>query len=312
MLKITKLAAPFRITEPGAYSMPAAAYHRGACPDAALSQTIAKKIIALSAWHAWVAHPRLNPDFVAEDETKFDLGTAAHTLMLGAGVAVQVCSYPDWRTKEAQQTRAMIRDDGRIPMLAHHHKRTMEMVNLAGEQLTDFKLSYVFKQSGHSELVIAWLEGTCWFQTMIDWVTDDFLEIYDYKTKNESIAPHRAPRIIHNDGWDIQAAMQERALNFVHPEGAGRRKHVFVAQETSPPYALVPYRMSEAHMTMGRKKLQYAADKWALSMKTGMWSGYCDGIIEPRLATWSEKEWLEREVEEFDNSNPPRNVLEAG
>jgi hypothetical protein len=43
-------------------------------------------------------------------------------------------------------------------------------------------------------------------------------------------------------GWDIQAAMHERALDVLDPDNAGRRKHFYINQENEPPYALTVVR----------------------------------------------------------------------
>ena len=77
------------------YSMRAAAYHADPCERPSLSSSIAKILLEKTPRHAWTAHPRLNPDFAAKDESKFDLGTAVHELMLGKGVGYTIIKAAD-------------------------------------------------------------------------------------------------------------------------------------------------------------------------------------------------------------------------
>ncbi len=75
-------------------------------------------------------------------------------------------------------------------------------------------------------------------------------------------------------GWDIQAAMHERGLDVLDPDNAGRRKHFYVNQENEPPHALTVVEISEADLTMGRKKLTMAIDIWSTCMATNTWPAY--------------------------------------
>lgn len=303
-MKITTLAKGEPISAPGAYVIHPDLYQEDPLPDASLRSSIAKTLIAKSPWHAWTEHPRLNPNFEREEETKFDLGSCAHTLMLGAGKRIHVESFKDWRTDFAKNVRKMLRDDGNVPVLAHQYEEMAAMVAAGRAQLKDFGLERAFaymengNAAGYPELVIAWQEGTAWCRSMIDWTCPPTpgLEIFDYKSKNESVNPASIGRVIENDGWDVQAAFQERGLDALDPDNAGRRTFFFIAQETEPPYALVPYEMSEAHMTMGRKKVDYAITRWQECMKTGRWPSYCDGVVQTTLDPWAEKRWLEREL----------------
>ena len=65
----------------------------------ALSSTIAKILLTQSPYHAWCAHPALNPDYVEQQKDEFDYGKAAHALFLERredGLAV--VEADDWRT----------------------------------------------------------------------------------------------------------------------------------------------------------------------------------------------------------------------
>jgi len=88
--------APFRIASPGIFAdISANDYHADPCPTPSFTQSIAKLILDRSPRHAWAAHPRLNPKWVPDEDTKFNIGNTAHLRLLGRGkeiVIVDDCS----------------------------------------------------------------------------------------------------------------------------------------------------------------------------------------------------------------------------
>src|SRR4051812_46738879 len=96
----------FKITAPGIYlDVAANDYHADPCPAPSLTQSVAKILLAKSPLHAWHAHPRLNPDYQHNDDTKFDVGNIAHKMLLGRGKQIEVLEFDDWRTKAAKEAR---------------------------------------------------------------------------------------------------------------------------------------------------------------------------------------------------------------
>src|SRR5258708_36195115 len=96
--------------------MPMADYQRDPAPKlvpgckASLSSHLAHTLLTGSPLHAWTDHPKLNPKWKEDDDKKFDLGAAAHKVLLEAKTfpcdpeAVRVACLPfdDYRTKDAQ------------------------------------------------------------------------------------------------------------------------------------------------------------------------------------------------------------------
>jgi hypothetical protein len=89
-----------KIDKPGIYpGVSSADYFADPCPTPSLTQSLCKILIERSPQHAWIAHPRLNPQFEYDDDTKFDVGNIAHRLILGRGKDFEVVQFADWRTK---------------------------------------------------------------------------------------------------------------------------------------------------------------------------------------------------------------------
>jgi hypothetical protein len=54
----------------------------------------------------------LNPDFKPREEARFDLGRAAHQVLLEGNANVAVIEESDWRTKAAKDARDWARSRG--------------------------------------------------------------------------------------------------------------------------------------------------------------------------------------------------------
>lgn len=292
---------------PGIYlDMAASDYFADPAPEPSLTQSIAKVLIEQSPAHAWLAHPRLGGSTARDEgyDKKLAIGNAAHKLVLGRGKEVVIIEANDFRTKDAQQTRDAIAAEGKVPILAKHHKQAREMCGAIKWQLAmtpGCENEKAFSRGdGNSEVVlIARDESGIWLRSMVDWMCSPRV-LYDLKTGGMSASPYAIPSRMVDAGWDVQAAMQERILNILDPEGAGRRTFRFVAVENEPPYALTVNELSESVMTMGRKKLQYAIDMWSTCMASGKWPAYPPKIFRPEYPGYLENQWLEREGVEWD------------
>lgn len=306
------MSTAMRITEPGFYSMSANDYFADPCPTPALTQSIAKVLIDRSPLHAWTEHPRLGGSAADADEVytpALAIGNAAHKLLLERGKEVVVIEADNFRTKDAQTARDKVSAEGGVPILEKHYHRAIAMVGAARKQLAKLGLS---EFTGDTEIVIAWREEGAWLRSMIDRLSTSRALVLDYKTSGMSCAPHGIGRMMVDAGWDVQAAMHERGLNALHPESAGRRRHLFVAQENVEPYALTICEMSEAVMTMGRKKLVMALKMWRICMARGVWPGYPTEICRPEYPGYMETQWLEREETEFSRREPMLMDLSGG
>lgn len=313
--------ASLRISEPGIFTtMKPSDYFADPCPTPSVTQSVIKTLVNKSAWHAWVDHPRLNPNHESNEDTKFNIGNAAHTHLLGRGKDLVVVQADDWRTKAAQAAKAEANAAGKTAVLAEQDERAREMAAAALDQLAELKdddgvpLIADWSGNGDGEVVIAWREGDLWFRSMIDWLPRHRRVLWDYKTTIASAAPHALPNKMADDGWCIQAAMHERGMAILDPDNVGRRKHRFVCQEAQFPYALTVTQITEGPMTMGRKQLEFGLDIWRRSMSVGThveaWPGYGREIQYPEFPGFKETKWLEREV--VDDARRRENLIMAG
>lgn len=279
------------ITKPGIYpEFDVAAYFADPCPTAALSQSIAKVLIEKSPLHASLQHPKLRGSYVREEKYDKDraIGNACHSLMLGRGKQLAIIEADDLRTKIAQKAVKEARASGLELILTKHHHTAKKVVDSARKQLDhpDFAVCGSAFKLGHPEVVAASCENGVWLKAMIDWITPDYLEIYDYKTTGATASPYGAGAKMANDGWDIQAAMIERILDELDPKNAGRRVFRFICQENEPPYCLSVNELDEVAMTTGRQLVKYAVETWKTCLATNEWPGYPRRIIYPDVPAY--------------------------
>lgn len=293
-----------KITIPGIYrGVSDAEYRADPCPTPSLTQSLAKVIIERSPRHAWTACPRLNDDWMPNDETKFDLGNVAHQLVLGRGKDFEVLNFADWRTSASKEARQNAHEEGKIAVLAHQFEQASDLAQAAFRQLAKHEDSNAFT-NGDAEVMICWEENGIWFRSLIDWLHEDLRTVDDFKSTAMSVAPHVLGIRAEAGGWDVQAAFIERGLDILDPAGAGRRLYRFIAQETDKPHALNVVHMDERWLTMGRKKVQHAVDRWSYCIKSGIWPGYPNRSITPDYPGYKENQWLQRELEAAGVDDP--------
>ncbi|MCK1718892.1 PD-(D/E)XK nuclease-like domain-containing protein [Bradyrhizobium sp. 141] len=299
-----------KIEQPGIYrDFPTAAYFGDPTPTPSFTQSLAKVLIEQSPLHAFQAHPRLNVKPADEDDGEAyskakAIGNAAHKLMLDRGKEMSVGEFEDWRSGAAKAFKVASINEGKEPILRKHYDTAGEMVEAALEQLSRIHGTQNAFTNGDAEVVIANCEDGIWLRSMLDWITPDLREIWDYKTSGQSASPYAVGKLMASAGWHIQAAMHERILDALDPAGAGRRRFYYVAQENEAPYALTVNQIGEAALTIGRKQIDYAVKTWAFCMRRKTWPAYPNKIIRPELPTWAESSWLGREIEEASENDP--------
>lgn len=261
-------------------------------PVPSLNASIAKLLISRSPLHAWIASPRLNPNWQPEEDQKFDIGSAAHALLLEGEDRMVVVDAADWRSNAAKAARDLARQEGKHPVLKHQHANVVAMVEAAmkafaqNEDLSGYTIS---GSGGESEHTVVWHEGETYFRARLDRVSTDRKLIVDYKS-TECAEPETWLRTMLNMGGDIQAAFYLLAMQ--RPD----TKFVFMVQETEPPHATSFIGMSPALVELGMRKVARAIDIWRECMASDRWPSYSSRILYLEPPAWSVSNWEEREI----------------
>jgi hypothetical protein len=274
--------------KPGVYQQTMQEYQADKlAPEPSLSSHIANILLTQSPRHAWFAHPRLNPNYKSEESTDFDLGACAHAVLLEGEGAVAAVEAKDWRTKEAQQTREALREQGKIPVLAHKLVAIRSMADAARAALAACELGPIDLTSGKAEEVHIWQEDGVWCRARLDWRRPGLT--LDYKSTAGSASPSAW---IRNQmvpmGFDVQAVHYGRATH--------DKQFVFLVQENYPPYECSFVGLSPAMIDVAQRKWDLALALWKRCLQTGKWPGYPLHIAYAEPTAWQIDEDEERRL----------------
>jgi PDDEXK-like domain of unknown function (DUF3799) len=257
-------------------------YHSDPCPVPSLSSSIAKILINQSPKHAWYAHPRLNPSYKPVEDSRFDIGSVAHMMLLEKrSDRITIVNADDWRTKAAKEAREEARANSRFPILARHHDRVSEMVVQAQAYIATTELAGILENS-HSEVSIRWREGNAWCRSRLDLLSESFNVILDYKT-TENAEPEAFIRQIGRMDYDLQAEFYVRGT---HAQEFCQKEPVFIflAQEISQPYSCSLVSLANSYRAVGQQKVEKALSLWKHCTAHNTWAAYSTRIAyaEPR------------------------------
>lgn len=301
----TKIEVPAKAQEPepvvldvGMHlGIDAELYHSDPCPEPSLSSSLAYTMVTKSPAHGWAAHPRLNPLPESKSSARMDLGTVAHTLVLGAGRDIAVLDFDNWTTKAAKAARDEARAEGKTPILIGAYESAQGLVGVLGHELARRGLEESFNRA-HKEAVFIWREGDAYCRAMIDAVDlHEKLEVpvYDYKT-TEDASPENLARHIVNMGYDLKAAFYCRGVERVHPHLAGRTRFRWIFQETKAPFAVTVAELDGEGVTIGERKAAAAIHLWQRGMSLGSFPAYPAAVARLDYPTWEASRWNEREA----------------
>jgi len=292
-----------RITKPGLYRelVTERAYHADPVASPSLSSSVAKLLLEKTPLHAWVSHPRLNPNYEPDESEKYDLGKTAHALMLCGEDAIAVVDADSYRSNAAKKARDDARESFKIPILASKLVEVKRMVEAGREQidrLTDPVDRRAFVQgTGRPEQTLVWREDEAWCRARLDWdpdrVPDEPFAIHDYKTTSASAHPEEWVRTLYNMQGDVQAGFYRRGIRAVL--GVELPDFRFIVQEIKPPYALSCIALSPGALDMAERKAIVAIDLWKRCTTEKLWPGYPAQTYFVDPPRYEESRWIERE-----------------
>jgi hypothetical protein len=275
--------------------VPAATYHAGPTDRPSLSASIAHILTSCSPRHAWTAHPQLNPDFKPDESAHFDLGTAAHALLL-QGEVVHVVDAPDWRRQDAQDVRARAHREGLVPLLAHQWRQVQEMVAAVRAQLDLLDVDPPMFCEGKAEQTLVWEDRGVLCRARVDWLRDDLQAIDDLKTTGKSAHPADWTRsTLWSIGADVEMAFHQRgvmALTGTLPQFR------FLVVECRPPYAVQPVSLDPSALELANEKVDAAIDRWRHCLEHDDWPAYARQVAYAEAPGWVMTDWMARDSEQ--------------
>lgn len=290
------------INAPGVYDIPADEYHADPCPEPSLSSSIAKLLVSPGGTprHAWETNPRLNPNYVADESDKFDLGNAAHSLVLRDPQSFAILEFDDFRSRVAKAARDAARAEGKIPLLAKNWDRVRDMARAARCELDEHHDAHDAFTNGKPEQTLIWREDKVWCRARLDWLPDMGPFYDDYKSTSASADPDLWDKAMMGMGFDFQAAFYLRGIRAL---GLWDKPVFrFVVQENYAPFALSVVALMPGALDLASRDVEIAIRRWSECLAFNSWPGYPKRTCYIDSPPWREAQKMAREVREHDAS----------
>jgi hypothetical protein len=277
---------PLVVTEPGVYEMDAEAYHR----HDSLSSSGARRLLSPSC-PALFAYER---EHGQGHKATWDIGHAAHKLVLGNGPDLVRIDADEWRTSAIKAEVKEVREAGGVPLKPAQHDMVTDMAEAIREHPV---ASALFNPlGGRAEQSLFWKDAATGVhrRARLDWLPFPHagrrLIVPDYKTTKDA-SPEGIQKAVHQFGYHQQAPWYLDGVAAL--ELGSDPTFVFVFQEKDPPYLVTVVELDVIAMKYGRHLNQQAIDIYAECTRTGHWPGYSDEIELIPLPGYIEHRFLQ-------------------
>lgn len=268
-----------KITEAGLYEMGDADYQRDPCEEISLRSSVAWRLTDKGSTPAHVAfsHPRLNPDYVAPASKRhFEIGKAAHSLLLGKGADYAIVHHESYKKRDAQDLRDAIVAAGKVPLLEDEAAKVRAMTKAAHRQIEQLITAGTIEKSpfdgANNERVIVWRDRGVLCRAMLDGLSIDGDVVTEYKTEGQSADKELWQWKARKLGYIFRLAFYRRGLEALNV-AYSPHFHIFV-QETEPPYLLAFYRVEDELIALEDRRVADALKIWRRCLERNEWPGY--------------------------------------
>ncbi len=252
------------MTELGVFDMPNDEYHA----HAALSSSGAKKLL-LPSCPAIFDWERQHGE---EHKREYDIGSAAHTLLLGSGPQPYVIDAANYKTKAAQQERDAAYERGDVPLLPQEFDAVQEMVVAVRNHP---RAGELFSQ-GKAEVSLFWTDPTTGVpcRARPDWLRAD--SIVDFKT-SPSVAPQHIAKYVADFNYHLQASLYLAGaieLELIEPDAP----FYFVFLSKNPPHLVKVVELDDVALKIGHERMTLALEIFRDCSESGIWPDYGSDI----------------------------------
>jgi hypothetical protein len=230
-------------------------------------------------------YDRDNP---AAPKREFDLGHAAHRLVLGVGEELEPLDFDNYLTKAAKAARDDAREAGAVPLLTHEWEQVQAMAEMIRRHPIAGPLFAA--GSGRAELSLFWTDPATGVRCRVrpDWLKElpGLAIAVDYKTITKA-DPGTVSRAIKDRAYHQQDALYTDGIWAVlQPEDV---RFVFVFQSKQAPYLITVRELAQQDRDIGRARNERALRLYADCMAADEWPDWTGPVTEiPQIGmpTW--------------------------
>jgi len=223
---------------------------------------------------------------------EFDLGHAAHKLVLGEGPDFKIIDFPDYKKVAAQRLRDEAYEMGLVPLLTKEH----DMVQAMAEAVRQHPVAgpLFTPDGGVAEQSIYWTDKRTGVRCRCrpDWMPhrqeNGRLVVVDYKTA-KAVDPEALAKAVHAHGYHAQAAHYLDGVKAAGLAGDQEPAFVFVFQAKTAPYLVHLVELDFPALALGAARNERALRTYADCERTGIWPGFNDHITYLPLPAWAER-----------------------
>lgn len=237
-----------------------------------LSQSQAKTLLANPARYRYeLSAPR-------EEKAVFDIGHAAHTLILGTGQPIASIDVDARRGKAWTDAADEARADGYTPLT----RKEADAVHAMRDAVYDHPgARTLLELPGTSEQTVHWTDEDVDCRARIDRLAAG--AILDVKTAADA-SPSGFSRSAANYGYDMQHAAYVRAVRAATGDDL---PFVFIVVEKTPPHSVALYTLPAEATERGERRWLAALDLYKQCTATDTWPAYGDDIQTLPWPRWA-------------------------
>ncbi len=268
---------------PGVHQISADEYH---ADRTSLSSTGARKLLPPSC----PAKFKWDLDHEPPPRKTFEIGTAAHKMVLGEGPELVLVDAVRWDSTAVKAEVAAIRAEGGVPL----KPAEMDAVQAMAKALREHPLAAALfdPERGRPEQSLFWRDKATGVncRSRLDWLPETDggrILVADYKSAvNASTdAFERAVKDYRYDQQDEMYSDGIRQLGIAEDV-----QFLFVVQEKTPPYLINVIQLSPMWLLMAEDRNKRAREIYKHCTETGNWPGYSTDVEIVSPPAWLETE----------------------
>lgn len=278
------------VTEPGVHDMSNEDYHADPVPGGSLSNSGAKLLLPPSC----PAKYRYQRDHPPKPKREFEIGHAAHKLVLGVGAELVLVDRDRWDTNAVKAEIEEIRDRAAIPLKRAEYEMVQGMA--AALRRHPVAAALFNPDHGEPEQSLFWVDPATavWCRARLDWLPRPHagrMVVADYKTCDDA-GLESVARDVYRYGYYRQGPWYldgVQALGLADEDAAC----VFVCQEKDPPYLVNIVESDALAVRAGHARNRQARELYRECAANDVWPGYSDDIEPVSLPGWAENAYLQ-------------------